>query len=394
MHPLAVRLLARLSPMQIDGLMATVLLVVLLGVDQSFVVTHVGTFAHVVRIVGLVGACAAIPARRRYPWPALGAATVAVVVALSLGGPPPAALCIAIIAYTAATTSSVASWWAPPVLTGLVVAVAVAIGQVQSWLTSSFMWAAVVGVGWFVGLATRERRSRLAAAAERRAEQDRQRAAELRQAALDERLVIARELHDVVAHAMSVIAVRAGVARVVMDRDPVEVKETLGIIETTTRRALQEMRLLVGVLRRDGDLDADLVPAPGIDDLDPLIDQIRRAGVDVSLHVHGTPRPLPAGVDLSAYRIAQEALTNIVRHAGPTTAVLTIDYQPGELTIDVTDAGPAATGPPHREHRNEPRHGLIGMAERVALFNGHLEAAPQGPGFRIHALLRTDQEHS
>jgi signal transduction histidine kinase len=381
----------------VDVLVAVLLLVGLLLVDRmSGVVTHVGVPAHAVRIVGYVVACGAIPCRRRCPWSALAAATMATVVALALGGPDPTTLCVVITAYSAAAAPAAPTvgWWGPPALIGVAVAGALIIGQAANWLRSFFPWAAIACVGWFAGLAARERRSRLAAAEEQRAEQDRQRAADLRQAAMDERLVIARELHDVVAHAMSVIAVRAGVARVVMDDDPVEVKEALGIIETTTRRALQEMRLLVGVLRRDGDIDAELVPAPGLADLDVLVEQIKRAEVDVSVQVRGVPRPLPAGVDLSAYRIAQEALTNVVRHAGPTAAVLTIDYRPEELTVEVIDAGPGVAGPPLRERRTDSGHGLIGMAERVALFGGQLDAAPSGPGFRLRALLRTDQEHT
>ncbi len=379
------------ATVRLDAVVAALIFAGLLAIDESSVVTHVATFAHAVRIAGLVGACTAIPCRRRYPRSALAVATLGAVLASGLGGPPQAAVCAAITGYTAATTIT-NRWRSPPVVIGVCVAAGVAIGQIPTWVPASIAAAAVVCVGWFIGQATRERRSRLAAAAEQRAEQDRQRAADLRQASMDERLVIARELHDVVAHAMSVIAVRAGVARMVMDHDSAEVKEALGIIETTTRRALQEMRLLVGVLRRDGDLDPQLVPAPGLADLNTLIEQIRRAGIDVTLHIRGTPRPLPAGVDLSAYRIAQEALTNVVRHAGTTTAALTLHYHPDELTVEVTDTGPAPTRTPtRRRHRTDPGHGLIGMAERAALFGGHLDAAPADRGFRVHAILRTDQ---
>ncbi len=132
----------------------------------------------------------------------------------------------------------------------------------------------------------------------------------------DERTKIARELHDIVAHAMSVIAVRSGVARMVIDTDPAEVREALSIIENTTRRSLQEMRLLVGVLRNTDDADSELKPAPGLCDLDQLVADMAAAGVLVEVDIVGTVRALTPVADLSAYRIVQEALTNVVRHAG------------------------------------------------------------------------------
>jgi signal transduction histidine kinase len=191
---------------------------------------------------------------------------------------------------------------------------------------------------------------------------------------------------------MSVIAVRAGVARMVMNKDPAQVEETLGIVETTTRQALHEMRLLVEVLRHEHAIDPALTPTPGLADISALADQIRRADVDLRLDVRGPARPLPAGVDLSAYRIAQEALTNIVRHAGPTQATLRIEYRTEDLLIEVTDTGPSE---PNRRAHPEPHaatgHGLIGMRERAALYDGYLRAGHHGGGFQVRALLRTDE---
>ena len=176
----------------------------------------------------------------------------------------------------------------------------------------------------------------------RAAERERQREERARRATTDERLRIARELHDVVAHAMSIIAVRSGVARMALDTRPQEAREALGIIEDTSRQALQELRTLVGVLRgtETDTTPAQREPAPGLADLEQLVTQIGDGGVSVDVHVEGEPRRLPPGVDLSAYRIVQEALTNVVRHAAPATAELTLRYLPAETH--------------HRSHRRRP----------------------------------------
>ena len=353
--------------------------------------THAGAATSALRIVALLVACLAVAFRQGFPRGALIVATAAAGVSDVLGGPPQVAVAVAFAAYSAARLGDYSGWWAPPAGVSLVIGASVTVGQVPNWLAVATACVALVCVGWFAGQTAKERRIRLDTAAERQTDLARQRLADLRQAAIDERLVIARELHDIVAHAMSVIAVRAGVARMVMDSDPAEVKEALGIIETTTRRALQEMRLLVEVLRHTDGADAELSPQPGIADVQSLLDEIRRAGVAVDLKVDGNQRTLPAGVNLSAYRIVQEALTNVVRHAGPTTATLLIGYRPDQLLLELTDAG-------RTDRTSRPAeatgagHGLIGMRERVALYDGDLVAGPRGNGFHVRALLRTDQE--
>ena len=179
-------------------------------------------------------------------------------------------------------------------------------------------------LAWVAGENTRASRLYAQHEAERLADQAVATAAEqadqVRRALTEERTQIAQELHDIVAHAMSVIAVRSGVARMVIDTDPEEAREALAIIENTTRRSLQEMRLLVGVLRNPDDPDAELAPAPGLCDLQRLVADMADAGVLVDVEILGTARALSPAVDLSAYRIVQEALTNVVRHAGPTVA--------------------------------------------------------------------------
>jgi signal transduction histidine kinase len=261
-------------------------------------------------------------------------------------------------------------------------------------------WGAVVSApvivlaGWLAGENTRTRRAYIEAVTEQVAEREREREERVRRAAADERVRIARELHDVVAHAMSLIAVRSGVARVVLDTQPDEARDALAIIETTSRQALQEMRLIVGVLRETDERTAELGPAPGLDDLDDLIQRVGDAGVPVRTRIEGTVRPLPAGMDLSAYRIIQEALTNVVRHAGPTTAELRLRYTPDELEIELTDDGSQHERPSHPTRLNGGGHGLVGMRERVALYGGNLSAERAGRGFKVVARLPTGEERA
>jgi signal transduction histidine kinase len=201
---------------------------------------------------------------------------------------------------------------------------------------------------------------------------------------------IARELHDVVAHAMSVIAVRSGVARAVLDTRPEEAGAALRIIEDTSRQALSEMRHLVGVLRQPE--EADLGPAPGLDHLPQLLDHVAQAGVAVTVHHEGEVRRLPAGVELSAYRIIQEGLTNVGRHAPPGPANLEIRYGATELEIEITNPLPDRPGIPAQSAGNgDGGHGLVGMRERVALYGGELTAGPTGAPntFRVLARIPT-----
>jgi signal transduction histidine kinase len=253
---------------------------------------------------------------------------------------------------------------------------------------------ALAAVGWLAAENARARRTYVQGVVERAAEREREQA---RRASADERVRIARELHDAVAHAMSIIAVRSGVARMVLDVRPDEAREALGIIEGTSRQALAEMRLLVGVLRDadTGGLQADRGPAPGLASLPELVTHINEAGVSVGVRVEGEPRPLSPGVDLSAYRIVQEALTNVVRHAAPATAELTLRYRPCEVVIEITDNGrtPLKTPPPARAGEG-PGHGIAGMRERVAVYGGEMVAGPTASGFRVLAHIPTEQAGS
>jgi signal transduction histidine kinase len=213
---------------------------------------------------------------------------------------------------------------------------------------------------------------------EKRAEEDRAVTAIAGREVADERLRIARELHDVVAHAMSIVAVQAGVAAHVIDSQPDEAKRMLENVRVTSHEALDEMRRLLGVLRGD----AELAPAPGLHDVEALAESLRTAGIPVTLTIDGTPTAVPAGVDLTAYRIVQEALTNVVKHAGPAVAAeVHVQYDAGAVIVEVTDDGRGGFA-------GDGGHGLLGMRERVAVFGGELTTGPKvGGGFQVRATL-------
>jgi len=222
---------------------------------------------------------------------------------------------------------------------------------------------------------------------ERTAELEQAREELARRAVVEERLRLARELHDVVAHAMSVIAVQSGVGAHVAKTQPEEAAKALAAIEATSRAALTELRRLLGVLRQDSEPQASLTPVPGLANLDSVLTEVGKAGLAVRVRVEGTPSSLPAGVDLSAYRIVQEALTNVVKHAGPAHAQVVVGYRDQEVTVEVIDDGRGAATPVG-DGRMGTGHGLIGMRERVAAFGGELEVGPRpGGGFRVAARL-------
>ncbi|MDO5740631.1 MAG: sensor histidine kinase [Ornithinimicrobium sp.] len=195
-----------------------------------------------------------------------------------------------------------------------------------------------------------------------------------------ERARIARELHDIVAHSVGVMVVQAGAAEQVVEDDPEFARRALATICSTGSSALGEMRRLVGVLR-DPDVGHDLAPQPGVAALGDLVERARESGLEVDLEVTGQRPHLPAGLDLTAYRIVQEALTNVRRHSQATRALVVMDYGPETLEICVSDHGPAAPS------GGAPGHGLLGMRERASLFGGQVEAGAQGHGFQVRAVL-------
>jgi signal transduction histidine kinase len=255
--------------------------------------------------------------------------------------------------------------------------------QAPTVITNALLIAAVWLLGHFVGV----RRLSVLQLEERTAELEQAREELARRAVVEERLRLARELHDVVAHAMSVIAIQSGVGAHVADTNPQEAAKALAAIETTSRATLEELRRLLGVLRQEDEPQGALAPVPGLADLETLLAEVAKAGLAVKLQVEGTPAPLPAGVDLSAYRIVQEALTNVVKHAGPTRAQVVVGFRDQDVRVEVTDDGRGAVTSVS-DGRADTGHGLIGMRERVQAFGGDLEVGPRpGGGFRVAARL-------
>ncbi|UGY93880.1 sensor histidine kinase [Streptomyces gobiensis] len=255
-------------------------------------------------------------------------------------------------------------------------------GEESSWptvLAQSLVYTAVVCGFGQLARNSAQRAVRLAELAE---QLRRERAAGERRAVAEERVRIARELHDVVAHHMAVISVQAGLAHYVFGSDPHTARTALGTISDSSGEALSELRRLLAVLRVDGTGDRDrpddpLDTAPGIGRLDELLERVRNAGVTVGRTVHGDPRPLPPGVDQCAFRVVQEALTNVIKHARPAIAQVTVDYQPRRLTITVTDEG-QRTDPVRGDAG--PGHGLIGMRERARIYGGTVTIGPRPSG--------------
>jgi signal transduction histidine kinase len=236
-------------------------------------------------------------------------------------------------------------------------------------------------VGWLAGHALRERAERADAAEERAARAERERAAAARVAIAEERARIAREMHDMVAHAVSVMVLQVGAVRHGLSSSLERETAALRDVEETGRTALAEMRQLLGAMREDGE-PAEMTPQPGLGSLDALLAQVRRAGLPVELHVEGEARPLPPAVDLSAYRIVQEGLTNVLKHAHASRADVAVRYAPRELRIEVRDDGRGSGA------GDGLGHGLVGIGERVKLYGGELAAGRvDGGGFALRTRL-------
>jgi len=249
-----------------------------------------------------------------------------------------------------------------------------------------------VGAAWLAGWTLRRRRARWAELQARTERLEREREEEARRAVTEERLRIARELHDVIAHSMSVIAVQSAVGNHVIDAQPAEARQALAAIEATSRSALTEMRRLLGVLRQEGEPRGSLTPAPGLADLSSLVSQVRDAGLQVWINVEGQRGSVPPGVDLSAYRVIQEALTNVIKHAGSAAATVTIRYRDDSVTVELANQAPVVPAARIPAPRAGSGHGIIGMRERVAVFAGEFAAGPRPDGgFLVRACFPTGQ---
>jgi signal transduction histidine kinase len=240
---------------------------------------------------------------------------------------------------------------------------------------------AIFGIGWLAGFAMRERGERAAAAEERATVAEREREAAARIAVAEERTRIARELHDIVAHAVSVMVLQVGAVRHKLPESTDGNREALEGVEQAGRTALAEMRQLLGAMRSSGD-DVELAPQPGLVNLARLVEQVEHAGLSVSLLIEGDPVPVRPVLDVSAYRILQEGLTNVLKHGHASEANVLVRYSPDEIQLEIRDDGVGATS------GNGHGHGLVGIRERVKIFGGDMTAGPSaGGGFVLSTRL-------
>ena len=318
--------------------------------------------------------------RRVAPLPVLVvslAATAALYIDGYDGGPLP--ILVALGTYTVGAYRPLREVVAAGVFTNVTMVVMLVADSarfaVPEFVTSVPVYAATLLVGWSL----QSRRQRYEAL-------EREQDALSDRAAADERLRIAQELHDVVAHSLGVIAVQAGVGMHVIDNDPAEARRALEHISRTSRSSLAEIRRLLGMVRA-GEGAPAYTPTPGLADLSRLVDEVAGAGLAVDLTVAPDATGVPPGVELAAYRIVQEALTNALRHARAQRATVRLDVEGGRLLVTVTDDGAGANG------TKPGGHGLVGMRERVAVYGGSLDAGPApGGGYRVTATIPYDED--
>jgi signal transduction histidine kinase len=345
-----------------------------------------------------VAGTAPVAVRRIWPIPVLAVVTGACCVLTGLAKLPATVdVTLGMAVYTAAVrcrrTVAVAVLGGVELALGAGVLAAAAGSKSQADAARGLL---VAGALWFIGDSVRERRRYLAGLAEQAAQRHRAEAERGRQAVREERVRIARELHDVVAHSLSVVTVQAGVGRKIEAARPGEALRALRAVEVTGRGALEELRRILGLLRDDDAEQPSLTPVPGIEDLEELADSVRAAGIPVGLAVTGDVAVLPAAAALTVYRIVQEALTNVVKHARRAEASVRVRAGPDGVRITVTDTGAGGSaaaaavsgGPGGVSGGSAGQHGIVGMRERAAAFGGTLDAAAlPGGGFRVTAFL-------
>jgi signal transduction histidine kinase len=390
----------RSRPYIVDTLIAAVAFAATIAGPPAGHPENTGPVTPVTVALGAV-MCGSLVFRRALPRTVAAVTVAGVVVTLILVGTRTPLDVVPVIALaTLATHSSRRVAWTAGAISALALAVARVTVSDVSWIGQEVAGqTAWIGMAIAAGDSLRSRRAYVAAVEERarRAEQTREEEAERR--VMEERLRIARELHDVLAHHIALINVQAQVAAHMMDDEPGQAREALGHIRQAGRAALDELRTTVGLLRRPGATEElPTEPAPGLDRLPELITSFTAAGLKVDCHLEGTPRPLPSPVELTAFRVVQEALTNVSKHAGDAATRVRITYGHRDLTVDVTDDG--RTG--EDGHRGAERHdgtdgtatghGLVGMRERALSVGGTFSVGPsQGRGFRVHAVLPAPQ---
>ncbi|ONK10622.1 sensor histidine kinase [Streptomyces sp. MP131-18] len=347
-----------------------------------------------------VVSCAVLPVRHRAPLAAMAATTASGMLVPLLGLLlSPLIVAPAVITAYSLTVRTERHAVSAVALTSaaLLVAFTPVFGAL-SWKDASRMGAVAAFplVAGVLGHSVQNRRAYLAAVEERARRAEKSRESEARRRVAEERVRIARELHDLVAHQITLANAQATVAAHLFDARPEQTRKSLKQLVETTGDALDDLRATVGLLRQSGDAATPAEPAPGLSRLPTLLESFRRAGLEVSVHQEGTARPLPPGVDLTAYRIVQEALTNVTKHAGAGSARVGLSWNRDRVTITVADDGggtrtapTAATGPSASTVQDRPPgYGLIGMRERATAVGGHLSAGrrPEG-GFLVSTEL-------
>ncbi|MEU9973325.1 histidine kinase [Streptomyces sp. NPDC051014] len=387
-------------PLAVDAVIAAGALVCM--VVSSFAVPH---GAHGVAwgirtpdplsLVLMTLAAVALVFRRHAPKTVLAVTGAASVVECVTGDPrAPVAMAAVVALFTVASTTDRRTTLRAGLLTMTVLTTAaMAAGPLPWYAQENLAIFAWTGIGATAGDAVRSRRAVVQAIRERAERAERTREEEARRRVAEERLRIARDLHDVVAHHIALVNVQAGVAAHVMDKRPDQAKEALAHVREASRSALNELRATVGLLRQSGDPEAPTEPAPGLHRLEELADTFRNAGLQVEVARADQGTTLPAAVDLAAYRIIQEALTNVRKHAGPEAkAEVSVVRVGPHIEVTVLDDGPGEGAEAAAEGGG---HGLLGMRERVTALRGTLTTGPRyGGGFRVHAILpvKTDTD--
>ncbi|MET9698220.1 histidine kinase [Streptomyces sp. NPDC006529] len=349
---------------------------------------------HVLSLVLMVLAAAALVLRRRHPLGVLAATSALALAELVTGEPrAPVAMGAVIALYTLGARTDRPTTWRVGLLTmaGLT-GVAMLAGPLPWYAQENLGLFAWTGMAAAAGDAVRSRRAFIDAIRERAERAERTREEEARRRVAEERLRIARDLHDVVAHHIALVNVQAGVAAHVMDKRPDQAKEALAHVREASRSALNELRATVGLLRQSGDPAAPTEPAPGLAVLDALVDTFRHAGLPVDVVVQLGPEggaALPGAVDLAAYRVIQEALTNVRKHAGPgARAEVSVVRVGGSAEVTVLDDGGTGADPSPAPADPGGGHGLLGMRERAGALGGSCFAGPRyGGGYRVHVIL-------
>jgi signal transduction histidine kinase len=377
-------------PFAADRLLAGVLLVcVILSIVTADTTISGVTYREPNALAVILGVLCAVPLawRRHNPLAALLVIGVAAVVYEAVGFPESAGtLGVLIALYSVAAHCDRRRSLTGAAFTAVGVVIVFATARWGVDLGTIVSNVVIFGTAWILGDNLRNRRAYLAGLEDRAERLEREHVEQAHRAVADERARIARELHDVVAHNVSVMVVQAGAARRTIERDPERAREALTSVEATGRQALDEMRRLLGVLRTEDEATELRAPQPSVSHLDALVAHVREAGLPVELVVEGEPRPLMSGVDMSVYRIVQEALTNSLKHAGPAHAQVVLRYGDHDLRLEVVDDGRglAADAPVS----NGGGHGLVGMRERVAIFGGEIHAGPRtGGGYVVSARL-------